>query len=68
MNDIEPLAKENLDVKSWSSDIQLWIDLYDVTSPKKIIIACVITSKGEPREIIQELKTKDNNEDFNADS
>eukprot|EP00833_Pecoramyces_ruminatium_P012611 jgi/Orpsp1_1/1186643/evm.model.d7180000052195.1 len=68
LKDIEPLTKENLDVKSWSSDIQLWIDLQDITNPKKIYIACVITSKGEPRQIIQELKSKDTNEDSDTDS
>jgi len=53
LKDIESLTKENLDVKSWASDIQLWIDLQDVTNPRKIYITCVLTSKGEPRQIIQ---------------
>jgi len=68
LKDIEPLTKENLDIKSWASDIQLWIDLQDVTNPRKIYIACVLTSKGEPRQIIQELKNNNNDNDSDVDS
>ena len=60
---IEVLSKENLDIQTWYSDIQLWAELQDVTDPKKIFIACVLTSKGEPRKIIQQLENKDQEED-----
>ena len=58
LKDIEPLSVSNLDVKSWESDIQWWIKLQSITSPRKIFIACVLTSRGEPRKIIQELQQR----------
>ncbi|OUM62191.1 hypothetical protein PIROE2DRAFT_11597 [Piromyces sp. E2] len=65
LKDIEKLSKEHLDIKSWASEIQLWIDLENVTDAKKIYIACVLTSIGEVREVIQELHTgsEDSEED-----
>jgi len=63
LKEVEVLSKENLDIQTWYSDIQLWIELHNVTDPKKIFIACVLTSKGEPRKIIQELETKNEDEE-----
>jgi len=62
LKDIEKLSKENLDIKTWASEIQLWIDLEEIDNPRKIFLACVLTSKGEPRKIIQELES--HNEDI----
>ena len=67
LKNVEKLTTEELDIKSWASDIQLWIDLEEVNNPKKIFIACVLTSKGEPRKIIQELENK-NDDDSDSDS
>ncbi|OUM61337.1 hypothetical protein PIROE2DRAFT_12675 [Piromyces sp. E2] len=66
LKDIEKLSKEHLDIKSWASEIQLWINLENVTDTKKIYIACVLTSIGEVREVIQELHTE--NEDSEEDT
>jgi len=63
LKDIEKLTKDNLDIKTWASEIQLWIELEEVTNPKKIFIACVLTSTGEPRKVIQELKNNLDNYD-----
>jgi len=52
---IEKISKENLDIKSWESEIRLWIKLEEVTDPKTIFTACLLTSTGEPREVIQDL-------------
>ena len=60
---IEKISKENLDIKSWESEIQLWIEIEDVTDPKTIFTACLLTSTGEPREVIQDLI-----DNYNTDS
>jgi len=65
LKDIEKLTKDNLDIKTWASEIQLWIELEEVTNPKKIFIACFLTSMGEPRKVIQELKN--NLDNYNSD-
>ncbi|ORX76422.1 hypothetical protein BCR32DRAFT_284189 [Anaeromyces robustus] len=62
LKDIEPLSKENLDIKTWASNIQLWINLQQVDNPRKIFTACVLTTKGEPRKIIQELENDTSDE------
>jgi len=56
LKDIEKLSKDHLDIKSWASELKLWIELEGVTDPKKIYIACILTSVGEAREVIQELR------------
>ena len=43
LKDIEKISKENLDIKSWESEIRLWIKLEEVTDPKKIFTACLLT-------------------------
>jgi len=69
LKDIDKLTKDNLDIKTWRSDLQLWIDLQDESDAKKIYLACVLTSAGEPRQIIQDLLNKepDNNEEEDVD-
>jgi len=52
---IEKISKENLHIKSWESEIQLWIEIEEVTDPKTIFTACLLTSTREPREVIQDL-------------
>lgn len=68
LKDIEKLNKEHLDIKSWASELQLWIDLEEVTDPQKIYVACVLTSIGETRQVIQELKlNREEQEEENED-
>jgi len=52
---IEKISKENLYIKSWESEIRLWIKLEEVTDSKTIFTSCLLTSTGEPREVIQDL-------------
>jgi len=56
LKDIEKLTKKNLDIKSWASELKLWIRHQHVTDPETIFTACILTSSGETREIIQELE------------
>ena len=53
---VDKLNKDHLDIKSWASEIELWIQLQNITDPKTIFVACLLTSTGEPRQIIQELE------------
>ena len=52
---IDKLTKKNLDIKSWKSDLKLWIKYQHITDPETIFTACILTSSGETREIIQDL-------------
>jgi len=70
---IEKLTKQNLDIKTWASELKTWIKYQHVTDPETIFIACILTSAGEPREIIQELEnydsfSEDEDSDFDSDS
>jgi len=67
LKDIEKISKENLDVKTWKSDLELWIKLEHVEDSKIIFYACVLTSIGETRKVIQELMD-DNDKDDDSDS
>jgi len=68
---IEKLSKDNLDIKSWASELKLWIRYQQVVDPETIFIACILTSTGEIREIIQDMENDnifsddDNDEDNN---
>jgi len=53
IKDIKKLTKENLDVKSWSSNLKSWIGRQGIQDKKTIYTACVLTSNGEPYQIIQ---------------
>ncbi len=53
---IPKLTKENLDIKSWSSELKYWIKYQHVTDPETIFTACIITTSGQVREVIQELE------------
>jgi len=63
LKDIPRLSEDNLDVQTWHSDLKLWIEIELVTDPKKIFWACVLTASGEPRKIIQDLESPDEEED-----
>eukprot|EP00833_Pecoramyces_ruminatium_P016055 jgi/Orpsp1_1/1190087/evm.model.d7180000076501.1 len=52
---IDKLTKKNLDIKSWKSDLNLWIKYQHIKDPETIFTACILTSSGEIREIIQDL-------------
>jgi len=56
LKDIPRLSDDNLDVSTWRSELKLWIEIERVTDPKKIFWACVLTTAGEPRRIIQSLE------------
>jgi len=66
---IDKLTKKNLDIKSWKSDLKLWIKYQHITDQEIIFTACILTSSGETREIIQDLyyensfATKEDDED-----
>jgi len=62
LKDIPKLTKENLDIKSWSSELHLWKKCQHITDPETIFMACLLTSIGEPRQVIQDL------EDLSAES
>lgn len=64
---IEKLKKETLDIRSWASDLRLWIRLQNVRDPQTIFVACILTSTGEPREVIQNMQNKDNDSDDEDD-
>jgi len=55
LKEIDKLKKESLDIKSWVSELRLWIKYQDITDSETIFNACVLTSAGEPREVIQSL-------------
>jgi len=64
----EKLSKNNLDAMSWSSDLEPWIELCEVTNKKKkkkffFFFACVLISSKERRHIIQGLGNQDNTND-----
>ncbi len=61
---IEKLSTDNLDVKSWASELRLWIKYQNINDPETIFTACILTSTGEVREIIQDME---NNNDFSDD-
>ena len=68
LKDIEKLSKEHLDIKSWASELKLWIKLQNVRDPQTIFTACILTSTGEVREVIQNLEDQDNDsEDENEE-
>ncbi len=55
LKDIDKISKDNLDIRTWKSDLELWIELGKIEDSEKIYYACVLTSIGEPRKINQEL-------------
>lgn len=68
LKDIEKLNKENLDIKSWASELKLWIKFQHIQDPQTIFTACILTSTGEVREIIQNMEEQDSDsEDESAE-
>ena len=59
LKDIEKLSKDNLDIKSWASELKLWIKYQHIVDPEIIFTACILTSTGETREIIQDMENDD---------
>eukprot|EP00833_Pecoramyces_ruminatium_P009209 jgi/Orpsp1_1/1183241/evm.model.c7180000084386.1 len=64
---IEKLSKDHLDIKSWASELELWMELQEVTEPRKIYLACILTSIGETRQIIQDLRNNNIDEEEDGD-
>jgi len=62
---IEKLSKNNLDTKSWKSELNLWIRLQHITDLETIYTACILTSSGQTREIIEDLENRTNLENEN---
>lgn len=56
LKDVEKLTLQNLDIKSWVSELKLWIKYQHINNPEVIFTACILTSSGEPRELIQEME------------
>ena len=56
LKDIEKLSKNNLDIKTWASELKVWIRLQNIKDAELIFTACLLTSSGEPREIIEEME------------
>jgi len=67
LKDVEKLGKDNLDIKSWASELKLWIKYQNVVDPETIFTACILTSVGEPREVIQELEIDKDSSDTEDD-
>ena len=63
----EKVSKENLDIKTWKSDLELWIKLKHIEDSKIIFYACVLTSIGETRKVIQELVDDNDKDDYSND-
>lgn len=42
LKSIEKLKKETLDIRSWASDLRLWIRLQNVRDPQTIFVACIL--------------------------
>jgi len=63
LKDIEKISKENLDVKTGKSDLELWIKHEHIEDSKIIFYACVLISIGETRKVIQELMDDDKDDD-----
>jgi len=68
LKDVERLSKDNLDVKSWASDLKLWIHYQHISDPELIFTACILTSTGETREVIQSLEESKHTPDNESDN
>ena len=64
---IEKLSKNNLDTRSWRSELNLWIKFQHITDPETIYTACILTSIGQTREIIEELANGNHCDDDDLD-
>ena len=67
LKDIEKLNKEHLDIRSWASDLKFWIRYQHGDDPETIFTACILTSTGEPREVIQNMEYGENYSDDDDD-
>ena len=73
LKDFDKLTKQNLVINSWVNEFKAWIKYQHIKDPETIFTACILTSSGKPREIIQELEdvndlTEDGDSDFECDS
>eukprot|EP00833_Pecoramyces_ruminatium_P016799 jgi/Orpsp1_1/1190831/evm.model.d7180000081504.1 len=64
---IEKLSEKNLDIRSWKSDLKLWMKLQKIEDPEIIYTACILTSSGQIREIIEELEEGNDSENEDSD-
>ena len=55
LRDIVKLSKDNLDIKSWATELKLWIKIQGITDPETIFNACLFTSSGEVQRVIEDL-------------
>ena len=55
LRDIVKLSKDNLDIKSWATELKLWIKIQGITDPETIFNACLLTSSGEVQRVIEDL-------------
>ena len=69
LRDVEKLSETNLDVNTWKSDLEVWIKYQQISDPKTIFMACILTTSGQPRSVIQEMETtNEENSDSEDDS
>ena len=53
--------KDNLDIKSWATELKFWIKIQGITDPETIFNTCLITSSGEIQRVIEDFG-EDNND------
>lgn len=68
LRDIVKLSKDNLDIKSWATELKLWIKIQGITDPETIFNACLLTSSGEVQRVIEDLgEDSDDESDDSSD-
>ena len=67
LRDIVKLSKDNLDIKSWATELKLWIKIQGITDPETIFNACLLTSSGEVQRVIEDLGEPDDDESDSSD-
>ena len=68
LRDIVKLSKDNLDIKSWATELKLWIKIQGIKDPETIFNACLLTSSGEVQRVIEDLgEDSDDESDDSSD-
>jgi len=68
LRDIVKLSKDNLNIKSWATELKLWIKIQGITDPETISNACLLTSSGEVQRVIEDLgEDSDDESDDSSD-
>lgn len=64
LKDITKIGNGNRNVQGWSTDLQLWIQLQNITDSKTIFYGCLLTSQGDAQRLINDLKESERDEDL----